>query len=238
MMAIIILVLVVAALFLLIIIQVNQSIVKSISKMAKAKELIEVQWTIANKRANFYELLSKYENDAKFNNVLAASLNWLQGNNFEANLIFNFHSIENSSPLETIVWKSNNFPELFILYYHAATKSISYEFYTVLADEKGLSTSSNRDSLSLPRAKGSYGQAFDNLGIDELYAKHQEALTRLEQNQLMNPQIELAPNTLELFISATIKHQEFIKSIPFWQYKGAYWYFVRRNALANKAISI
>jgi len=225
-------------LFLLLVNLINKSVVKTVNKLSEPESLLKVLWDKNMPLDKFFELIGKYEDRAEFSKLLTKSLDWTEANDFTPDLVFDFHSIENSGPLETIVWKNKQHPELFIVYYHSPTNTIAFEFSRLLPEGKGVATSSTRDALSLPRPPGNYMQVFEKLGVAELYLKHCEAVEQVMQSQLSGTQLEVPANTIYIFISAIKNQSKYIKTIPHWHHKGAYWYFVRRNALANKAISI
>jgi hypothetical protein len=40
----------------------------------------------------------------------------------------------------------------------------------------------------------------------------------------------------EAIVESTQQQMEYVRSLPLWPLRGTYWFFVRRNILANKSI--
>ncbi len=224
---------------LLVFISVNRTTIKSMNLMSEPESLLKTLWDKSNKDGGFYETLTNYAQDHKFMDKLAESQMWTKDYDFVPDIIFEFNGIINSTPLTVITWRNLHASEFFILYYHPQSGKIVYVFTREFADEKSLTTSSNRSSLSLPQPPDSYHQVFEKLNIGLLYSKHIESVEMLKQKELVKPsKAELPANTIYLFVSSLKKHSAHVKRLPFWQFKGVYWFFVRQNILVNKAISV
>ena len=78
-------------------------------------------------------------------------------------------------------------------------------------------------------------QSFSGISLDEQLARHIEMQEYLSSaggarlSQLVKP-------FEEIFIESIDKQVEFVRSIPLWPLRGAYWFFIRRRLWHNKSV--
>ena len=163
----------------------------------------------------------------------AARMAWAVENGFEPNLLADVKATLDGSTLVTAVWK-NAYKNTFLASYTAAGK-INSEFVTTLTNECGLTTSNSMDSALFPQRPGHYTQIFDGADLSSLYEKHEAGLLFLHENKRLAI-IDRQIPTVDLITDSVRRQTAFIRSLPLWQYKGAWWYFVRRPSMNNKSI--
>lgn len=166
--------------------------------------------------------------------TLAFRAEWAAANGFAPDIRANFHGAVGGEVLEIAVWKSS-YKKTFLSTYTAQGK-VCCEFVTILEDDQGLTTSNMRDSLLIPPRPGSYTQAFDGLDLDRLSAEHEAALVFLHEHKGTKI-VERWESTETLILDAVRQQMEYVQTIPLWQFRGIFWYLVRRYALNGKRVA-
>lgn len=135
------------------------------------------------------------------------------------------------------VWQRPDRPTFFCRYVIEAQnrRQQSYDLVTLFAEEVGLTTGSSRDGQLFPTRPGSFMQTFTGLSLDQQWSVHIDM-----ENYLMDRGgaglVELEEPFEAVFVRAIVRQMEYIKTIPFWPLRGAYWYFVRRYQRHGKTI--
>ncbi|MCF6284820.1 MAG: sulfatase-like hydrolase/transferase [Candidatus Hydrogenedentes bacterium] len=76
----------------------------------------------------------------------------------------------------------------------------------------------------------------DGMDLDNLFQKHEAALVHLHQYKGLS--IANRWKSTQTRILDPIRRQTaHVKSLPFWQFRGVYWYFIRRTRMNNKSIA-
>lgn len=219
---------------------VNTTLVSSVNRLSKPESLFKMlAQANGSDQDYFIEAFADYQDNDLLLDSLLETQGWAQGHSFETDIVFDFYGVLNGLATRAAVWRNTAKKQFLVLYYDPNAKKILQEFSSGYLNNKSLTTSSSRDSLALPPAPDNYIQVFENLDLNELYAKHLDSEERLYSEDIIqtNNQ-EMAQNTIYYILTTLKKQSEYVKTIPFWQHKGFYWYFVRRNHLVNKAISI
>ncbi len=219
---------------------VNKTLVRSVSLLSQPESLFEIlAQTNGSDQSYFIEAFSDYKDNELLLDSLIETQTWAQEHGFNDDIVFDFHAIINGIAIRAAVWRNTAKKQFLILYYDPNGKKISREFSSGYLDDKSLMSSSSRDFLVLPTAPTVFAQVFESLDLNDLYTKHLEAEERLFSKGIIQADNkEMVRNTIFYVLTAVKKQTKHIKTIPFWQHRGFYWYFVRRNRLANKAISI
>lgn len=199
---------------------INILVILSINKLEDAKNLLDV--------------IDNGAERLRVNPDYATRQAWAEENGFEPDMMAEFHGTIGTGPITMAVWK-NNYKKTYLSSYTAADK-ILCEFVTIFERDQGLTTSNTKDSVLFPPAPGHYLQSFDGMNIDGLFQKHEEALVHLVGQKHL--QITERWESTDILILESIQRQvAHVKSNPFWQFLGVYWFFVRRNRMNNKSIA-
>lgn len=200
---------------------INVVVVLSIRKLENASGLLEV---IQNGE-------SVLINGADY----ATRARWAEDNDFRPDLLADFHGAVGVGPITMAVWK-NDYKKTFLSSY-SVNDTIVSEFVTLLNNDRGLTTSNTIDSVLFPPAPGHFVQAFGGMtDLDGLFQQHEAALVHL--NQKKNVTIADRWETTDVLIVESIQRQiQHVKSLPLWQLRGCYWYFIRRHRMKNKTIA-
>ncbi len=200
---------------------INVVVVLSIRKLENASELLEV----------IQHGESVLVNGADY----ATRARWAEDNDFRPDLLADFHGAVGAGPITMAVWK-NDYKKTFLSSYSVNNTMVS-EFVTLLDKDRGLTTSNTIDSVLFPPAPGHFVQAFGGMtDLDRLFQQHEAALIHL--NQKKNVAIADRWETTDVLIVESIQRQiHHVKSLPLWQLRGCYWYFIRRHRMKNKTIA-
>lgn len=200
---------------------INVVVILSVQKLEHPESLLEV---IQNGE-------SVLVNGADY----AARAHWAEDNEFRPDLLADFHGAIGAGPITMAVWK-NDYKKTFLSSYTVGGNIMS-EFVTLLNNGGGLTTSNSIDSMLFPTAPGLYVQAFGGMtDLDKLFKKHEAALVHL--NQKKNATIADRWETTDKLIVESIQRQiKYVKNLPFWQFRGCYWYFIRRLRMKNRSIA-
>ena len=199
---------------------VNKTLVSSVEKMSNPKGLIQRVAEI---------------DDAEFKPKFNTYDDWAKQNGFEHECLFLSQLLLDGSSMQCSVWW-NPQRAIWALMYHHKQKQV-YDFVSGFSDESSLTTASGKDALTLPHSKNNRTQAFENLTFDELLQKHL-ATQDLIQTKTGVAVLTSKQDVIDEIEAALAKQMAYVKTIPFWQYKGAYWYFVCRHFLVNKPVKV
>lgn len=130
------------------------------------------------------------------------------------------------------VWRHESRPT-YLVRYHAA-EQVFFDFVTLFQGQYGLTTSSTKDSQLSPRPCGEYQQSFD-AALDVLLTMHADAEHFLIQEGRLKEQWVERP-IVDLINESVMRQAHYVQQLPFWQFRGAWWYFVRRRVMHNKGV--
>lgn len=203
--------------FLIVSYAVNQAVVKSIKAFLQPDLLLEQVEQIDD--------LVFLKNYQEFND-------WAIKHGYQTHSLFLFRIVTGGF-LNCAAWWNEKQKTWALIY--CFSNKINIDFVTLYDKHISVTTASSRDALLLPRLPKSYLQVFTKLSFDERYTKHQTACQLIKQQEHLNSPIQ--QQELLNILKLSLKSQaEYIMSLPLWQWRGVYWYFVRRYLNVNKPI--
>ena len=160
---------------------------------------------------------------------------WAANNDFK--FIGNYIIKTGATDCLISAWKRLDRPTSFCRYVvsNKNKSKTTHDLTTIFAHHIGLTTCDTMDGNLFPAFPGSYKQSFSNISLDHLWAHHIEMENYLMDKgkaQLLERDVSFEQD----FNEATQKQIKFIRSLPFWPFRGAYWYFIRRRIWHNKSI--
>lgn len=210
---------VVLLLILFVLYAVNKSCVQTVEKLLKPEKVLEKIGAI---------------DDPIFQTAESVLNEWTELKRFEHVGYFLCHTLANGESIRCGAWWSEKRRCYLMLY--AAAKNMHYEFVSLYPDG-GLVTSSGKDALVLPFPPGNYVQAFTDCNIDRLLAEHKKGQKTLKTRHNLTPQ-NAAPGSLyETMLKTLGRQAQYVQTLPFWRFRGAYWFFVKKHLLANRRVS-
>lgn len=198
---------------------INRAVVGSIATMRLPSEVLEVVSEI---------------DDAGFQTARDAFTAWAEPRGFMFECNFLSHTLNDGHAIKCAAWWSDSQNTWALVYY--ANGLMNIDFVTRYSDTLGVTTASTKDAMTLPNRTTAYTQAFTLLDNNELYARHQEACSRVEAAERISP---LPKQDLMAEIEKSMLYQvEYVTSLPLWRLRGVYWFFGRRNLKVNKPIMV
>lgn len=198
---------------------VNKATIASIDKMSEPEGLLEEVKAI---------------DDAHFLTAYERCNIWALKNGFSHQLFFLSYTLLNGEALKCSAWWSATNNTWFLIY--VFNDVINYDFFNQVQD-KNLTTSSTKTAMMLPAPYGVYKQSFVNISLEQLYAKHRDALAQLCAHfhlRVSSKKVSLIEE-MTLYLAA---ETAFLKSLTLWKYRGFFWFFFRRNLMVNKPIKL
>lgn len=159
---------------------------------------------------------------------------WAAKNGFVPELKFVFSTMNPDAPLVCASWWFDLHKTWALIYLGPSISNI--DFVTVYNDNIGVTTCSSKDGIMLPHIPSAYRQSFTDLSPDGLYQRHLDARALVEAYEAV-PLPGEKGDLLAQIEFAMKRQAEFIMSLPLWRYRGVFWFFIRRNLMANKPIS-
>lgn len=144
-----------------------------------------------------------------------------------------FFGLLDDQPVHIGSWKHPEQSFYLVLYFFMEKTWV--DFTSTFANAMYLTTSNQRDALTLPEPESACVQVFANANLDTLYGRHQSATAYLTRH--LQTQSVIRPLSLrQLMVEAMEKQVASIKAQPMWYLNGAVWYFWRRIWLNNKSV--
>lgn len=155
---------------------------------------------------------------------------WAQAQGFDRAGCYIAHLL---SPSFVAAWKHRARPTYLCMY--GVQHAYAYEFVTVFANDRTLTTANTPDAQLLPRPDGYYLQSFSKLPLDDLLTQHAAAEHYLMQQGRLTEQP--LSYDFEQYLSHGLSRQmAYVQSIPLWQIRGGYWFLVRKDRYHGKTI--
>ncbi|BAO42995.1 hypothetical protein [Thiolapillus brandeum] len=180
------------------------------------------------------ELLTRVQDTGRLDDPQGVS-HWARSQDFELHDQFDFDGLIGGGGLKMAVecWYLAE-RNLFLMHYHLRNHSYS-EFVTGLEGEHSLTTSNSVNSLSLPFPPGIFIQAFDGASLDRLRQEHEKTLAFFHAHFGVDP---VAPDqpVRDLIIRSIKAQMSYIRSLPLWQLRVAWWHLSRRRSLRNQSV--
>ncbi len=199
---------------------VNRAVVASVKSLLKPEKLLEPVQEIDN--PDFIRAKDEFSS-------------WVEENGFQFDSLFLSNMVNVPEPIQCAAWWSERDATWALLYVAAKKKNI--DFVTLYSDDIGITTASSKDAVLLPQPEKSLTQAFTGLSYKGLYAKHLKARKQVERYESVVLQEERR-DLMEELKHALKAHARFLMSLPLWEYRGVYWFFVRRNIKVNIPINL
>lgn len=144
-----------------------------------------------------------------------------------------FYGLVEETPIHIASWKEPAGAYYLVLYFFM--EKTWFDITSILSTGGYMTTSNQRDALTLPEAEDVYLQVFADVPLLTLHQRHREGLHYL--CQALKAQPVLSPLSLRnLMVQAMEKQTTDLKQQPFWYLNGAAWYFGRRLLLNNKTV--
>ncbi len=202
---------------------VNASCAQSVKRLLNTEDLFEQVSAI---------------NDVKFERQISPSLTWAKKNGFEFEGFFLLHAQDSGIPIKCASWWSEQHKTFFLIYVAEddAKTRIMHDFVTPFNNNGSLTSCTNIDGLLLPRPKQELAQYIKSKDLSFIKNTHFRSVKMLCKKR--NLSVKKNKGDLEQYISSAIKSQaELIISLPFWKYRGAYWYFIKKYWVSLKSYS-
>ena len=161
---------------------------------------------------------------------------WCAQQGYEFDRYLQAHTLLVDLPLQVACWWSDD-EKTFAVFYCAPDGQILFEFVTGFGEQDSLATASGKDAMLLPRPPGSWAQAFPGRTIEEVHARHVEACRLLERCGA-GARTAVKPDSLRALGEAMVRQARYVTGLPLWRWRGVWWYFVRRNLLADRPIDL
>ena len=199
---------------------INILMYRSIRKIAQPDKLLDV---IENGRTVLAEGLD-----------YAERTRWAESHGFVPDMIVDFRGALGGRLMTFAVWRNHALNTR--LSTRQIRKKIICHLITDMESGAVLSTCNSREALILPTAPGCFLQAFASVGLDELFRRHQEGLAYLRQSRGIVPIPRM--ESTDALIRESIRYQiAYVRTLPLWPLRGAWWQFIRQYWLNNKTIA-
>ncbi|MBN1672015.1 MAG: hypothetical protein JXR37_13330 [Kiritimatiellae bacterium] len=149
--------------------------------------------------------------------------------------VVNGYVFRSTSRIFMAVWQRGAESVYFVMYV-AAQNQRHYDFVTLFADEAMLTSGNSYDGALLPPAPDTYVEAFPGQPYPDLWQRHQTAQRFLLEQR--GSTVARADQPFETVLATAVNRQiAHIRSLPFWPFRGLYWWFVRRQKMANRSVA-
>ena len=159
---------------------------------------------------------------------------WIHQRGFQRESQFDFYgTLGSDQPLEVNAWLSPERDILVLLYCFGDKQWL--DIISSFNDQYVLVSSDTPDALFLPQPPNIMLQVFVDMAPDALYQKHLEARDYLIQRFGVSPDKVDVPVTR--LVADAIRHQmDYIRSLPLWYLRGAWWKLFRGRRYRNKSV--
>jgi hypothetical protein len=142
-----------------------------------------------------------------------------------------------AGPIFIAVWTSRSQPTYFLTYTHP-TAGHFHDFVTLHEHGVTLTTASTKDGMLFPNAPGKFVQAFPGETKAMLLRRHEEGLQYLrEAFRARTLSVDLRTLKFEDKLHrAMLDQMAYVRGLPFWWARGAWWFFVRQGQVAGRSV--
>lgn len=130
-------------------------------------------------------------------------------------------------------WQAKETAEYFCQYQVGG--QIQYDVVSIFGPDLGLTTSSSKDAFTLPQPSGVCVQAFHKADLDTLWSRHEDSRSAFVAR--FGAPRHLPGPFESMLLGALRKQAAYVQRIPMWPLRGAWWYFVTREAKKNRPAS-
>lgn len=158
---------------------------------------------------------------------------WLHELGLERFDCLDFYGLLEDQPVHVASWRHPEQAYYLVLYSFMERSWV--DLTTVFANGTYLTTSNQRDALTLPEPDTAYIQVFAEAELPVLAQHHAAGVRYLSEG--LQSQAVISPLSLRnLMVQAMEQQTREIKAQPLWFLNGALWYFGRRFWLNNKSV--
>jgi len=143
--------------------------------------------------------------------------------------------LDTGTPIFVAAWQKPGQSEYLLEY--QAPHLTHYDRVTIFAEDHALTTASTKDAQFLPQPIGSFVQSFPGLELDELMERHEGGRKYLRGEYGLMP-VFIDAKIDELVNQAILRQMQYVRSIPFWAFRGPWWYFVNRETLKGQPVEV
>lgn len=130
-------------------------------------------------------------------------------------------------------WQSSETSEYLCQYQVGG--QVQYDIISIFGPRLGMTTASTKDSFTLPQPPGACVQAFPGQDLEGLWNAHLSA--RAAFVRVFGEPRYHGENFESLVLGALRRQAEYVQSLPFWQFRGPWWFFVGRDRKKNRLAS-
>lgn len=159
---------------------------------------------------------------------------WATNHGFQRSYLFDVENMK-PPPINCALWTNAKTKEVIALYYHNEPGH-HYDVVTMYSNQQVLTTGSSKDGAMLPTPPNKHTQIFPNHGLEELYRQHQKARQVMERQRRLVPLVP-PQNIMQVVVDDMQRQIDYVRSIPLWQLRGPFWYFIRKQTHSNKPIT-
>lgn len=171
--------------------------------------------------------------DSDWSKAYAQADIWAKSQGLKPFDCLDFYGLIEEHPVHIGSWKHPTGAYYLVLYLFM--EKTWFDITSMLSTGGYVTTSNQRDALTLPETENTYLQVFTDTPLLTLHQRHQEGLDYLCEQLKAQP--VLSPLSLRnLMAQAMEKQTASIKQQPLWYLNGALWYFGRRLWLNNKTV--
>ncbi|MBN2713515.1 MAG: hypothetical protein JXR97_13930 [Planctomycetes bacterium] len=159
---------------------------------------------------------------------------YIHNANWKGHEAYDFFGAFSYDVAKMILWKHRELDKTFAVI-KAGKIHVGYETY--FDDGTYLNTSASGDTTFFPPMEGQYKESFPGASSEELFEKHEESIKFLRQTKGCNiRKMKEGEDFLERMIKDEKAQLEHVCSIPLFQFRGIYWFFVTRVVRRNVSI--
>jgi hypothetical protein len=151
---------------------------------------------------------------------------WAEQNRFQ----FIGYHVESCMNSLIVAWQHPSQPTYFCAYVVSDNARLrnTYDFVTMFERDVSLTTGSTKDGHMMPPRPGAYVQTFSQVSLDEQWRRHTEAERFLTSRGHVRYRSNLPPfvESITTAIHGQVAH---VRSLPFWPFRGVFWFASRRT---------
>ena len=181
------------------------------------------------------QVINKENQRKKLAKACTNTNNWAQANGFD---FLNFYESKIGGTLISMaVWQRPDRPTFMVEYFARSGSQLArvIDFATEFADGIDLTTANSSDAQLFPKPPGIYNQTFSKIDLDDQWGLHIEMENYLmDEGQAMLVNID--KNFEQALVESVKKEAAFVRTIKYWPFRMAWWYFIRKNTRHNLTI--
>ena len=197
---------------------VNTSTVQSVKRLFNVEELFEEVASIS---------------DVDYTAAVSHVSEWAADNDFQSEAFFLLHTSHSGIPAKCIGWWSDEHKVYLLVYLveEQGVRAVAIDIVTRFAGGESLTTCNSINGLFLPKPKFDLIQFFRGKDLNEHLSVHLKSVKNIHKSNgliVMSSEMDL----YELMRESIRGQAQLIMELPFWKFRGVYWYFVKKYLLA------